>query len=137
MKINKGVLIFLLLIVLSVSTVGCSGKSSFNVDELFVFESVIEKSKDYKDPSSVRILGLEKLLGDSDFRAIQLQGENSFGANKNSYYFLYQYSNDEYRKGDFLELPSEFDVKIEFEDENIDIGKINKAIKKHWEDKGI
>lgn len=115
--------------------------SELNYDEQFIFDSVLKYSKNFKSPSSVRVLETNYLYDWNSVRTIKLQADNSYGATMTNYYFLFHVSEDRdvgsFSKGDIVKRdPSEGNINLP-QDENIDLGKLNQAIIKYWQERGI
>ena len=140
MKISKGLVVLLVFLIISVFIGGCSKgtvestESNLSDDERFVYESVIDKSKDFKSPSSVRVLRVGQIVESSGITLVELQGKNGFDAVTSSIFILSLEDGGTINKGEMVEAPTQI---FSSDDENIDTGNINRAIKEYWEDKGI
>lgn len=139
---KKKILLIISIVLLSISFIGCSILNSeegsneelvLSEDEKFIVDSVIESSGKFNNPVSARVLAVDLRYGDSDTRIIKIQSENAFGSLVDSNYMLYYKDSSYHSKG---RLYDTYGVSI-IEDEDIDIKKINKSIKKIWEDKGL
>lgn len=140
-SVTKRILFLLLFIGVSISLSGCLEGVNLNDDERLLFEIIVEDSKSFKNPSSVKILRAYEMLENEDlnFRVIELQAENSYGAKVKSSYFAFYETGKEGLENYLMAIDEDnIDTMIELnEDVIIDTAKINKAILEYWKEKGI
>lgn len=131
-------------------------ENALNEDEQSVFECFIIGIEDFFNPSEVRLLEIsdvqslnatDQLPDGVKYIYLKLQGTNKLDGTLTKYYKLYledyTFVNDankkfNYKKGIMDEDSIVAPICIKNSKSNaIDIGKVNKALKKHWEDMGF
>lgn len=132
----------ILILLVSIFTVGCSSlnksdlekaEAELSKEEYIVYESLLEGSSVFKNPSSVRILDIGEYMEDLDFIRLVLQAENGFGANGSESYTLYlkDSENGDYSKGDISENYAD---SLITKNKDMDLSKINNALEKYWQE---